>query len=135
MLKACSKCGRIHAPSFQCTPKNYKGGNERKLRSTYKWTKKSLQVRNDANYLCEYCRSKFGVIEYRNVEVHHITKINRGADQLLEDENLICLCQEHHKMADAGLIPQEELRDIANRRIEKHTIPGAKNNPPGVFYG
>ena len=130
MLKSCSKCGKIHSPYFQCTPKSYEGGSERKLRSTYKWTQKSKHVRDDANYLCEYCRDH-GIIEYRNIEVHHIDKLkDAGAGALLDDANLICLCQEHHKQADAGDIPKEVLREIACRRINHQTMPGVKIIPP-----
>ncbi len=130
MMKSCSKCGKIHDSNFKCTPKTYNGGNERNLRSTYKWTQKSKQVRDDANWLCEYCRDK-GIIEYRNIEVHHIDKLkDAGAGVLLDDTNLICLCQEHHKMADAGQIPKDVLREIASRRIENRVPPGKKIIPP-----
>ena len=63
MYKACSRCGKIHDVNYKC----YKGisyiakGNERKLRNTNKWHKKSEEVREKAHYLCEVCLDK-GII-------------------------------------------------------------------------
>lgn len=115
MLKACSKCGKIHDDSFQCTKRIYPSDKERKLRSQYSWTKKSLQIREEAHNLCEVCRAQ-GRYTYDNIEVHHIVKLRDNADGLLEDDNLIALCQEHHKMADKGELSVEYLKKIVAER-------------------
>lgn len=117
MYKSCSKCGKIHSDKRQCEiVRSFNGGNERKLRSTYSWTKASLRVRESAHYLCEVCKDK-GVYTYNNIEVHHIVKVRDDESKLTDDENLICLCQEHHKQADNGEIDKNYLIDLAKRRV------------------
>ena len=118
MYKACSRCGKIHDSSFKCTANDiHKNRTERKLRSTYKWTKKSEEIREKANYLCEVCRDK-GIINYTDIEVHHITKVIDDPNSLLDNYNLICLCQDHHKQADKGLIDRDYLLKLARKREE-----------------
>ena len=116
MYKSCSKCGRIHPMSFKCQSKRtYNGGDERKLRSTNKWTEKSKEIREKANYLCEVCRDQ-GRYTYYGLEVHHITKLAQDKSGLLDNDNLICLCIEHHKQADSGELASDYLRELAQRR-------------------
>lgn len=136
MLRSCSKCGKIHDPKFNCTPKQYKGGSERDLRSTYRWTKKSREIREQVHYLCEPCLDE-GIYEYRNTEVHHIVKLTGGGeDVLLDNYNLICLCQRHHKLADDGKIDPEYLRRLAKKREDAKETGQEIISPPllkGVF--
>ena len=116
MFKSCSKCGKIHPKNYQCNVgRIYSGGDERKLRSKYSWTKKSEEIRERANHLCEVCRDK-GIITFKDIEVHHIVKVKDDETLLLDNENLICLCQEHHKQADNGLIEKEYLQRLARLR-------------------
>ncbi len=118
MFKACSKCGKIHDASSICpyVKREYTSGAERKLRSKYSWTLKSKQIREQANHLCEVCKDK-GVYTYQNIEVHHIVKLKDNEQGLLDDDNLIVLCQEHHKMADKGELSVDYLRELVGRRI------------------
>ena len=122
MYKSCSKCGKIHDSNYQCKVirKNYGDAQERKLRSTWAWTQKSLEIREKAHYLCEVCRDQ-GEINY-NVEIHHIEKIREDTTKLLDNLNLVCLCVEHHKLADSGQIDKEYLRKLARMR-EGEEIP------------
>lgn len=116
MFKACSRCGKIHDSRYKCNVgKVYEGGLERNKRSTYAWTEKSKEIRERANHLCEVCRDS-GVITYEGIEVHHIVKVRDDASLLLDNNNLICLCQEHHKQADKGLIDVEYLRKLVSKR-------------------
>ena len=116
-LKSCSRCGKIHPRGYKRNVGGvYSGGEERKLRSKYAWEKKSKQIREDAHGLCELC-FMHGKYTYNNLEVHHIVKLTEDPDGLLEDDNLICLCQEHHKQADAGQIDVRALREVAQLRI------------------
>lgn len=115
-LKSCSRCGKIHARSYKCNVgRVYKKTEDDKLRSTWAWTKKAKQIKEDANGLCEVCRAQ-GVYTYDGLEVHHITKIREDTKGLLEDDNLICLCVRHHKEADEGEIDAEYLRELARKR-------------------
>lgn len=117
MKRACSKCGRVHnwnekCPSFK---REYQDSEERRLRSKNKWTQKSLDIRERANFLCEVCRDQ-GLYTYDGVQVHHIVKLRTHSDGLLDDNNLVCLCPEHHRQADNGEISQEYLRELVKRR-------------------
>lgn len=118
---ACSRCGKIHPKGYVChvQKKHYKYSyKESKLRSKGAWTEKSKQIREDANYLCEVCKDK-GIYNYRNVSVHHIEKLKDKPELWLDDDNLICLCKDCHRLADAGMIEKEYLKKLARQRIEK----------------
>ena len=118
MKKACSKCGKVHDYSYKCTPdKRIKTDEESRLRKTYKWKTKSLEIREKANHLCEVCR-KENIYTY-DVEVHHITSIRENKALLLDNSNLICLCKMHHKLAEQGAIDKEYLLKLAEEREQK----------------
>ncbi len=117
-LVTCRHCGRMHPRGTKC-PKYkrvYDKDDREKLRSTYKWTMKAKQIKDDAKGLCEVC-TVLGRFNYKALEVHHIVKLRDDPDGLLDDSNLICLCVEHHKQADNGEISAEYLRELAERRV------------------
>lgn len=117
-LKSCSKCGKIHPRNYKCNVgRIYNRYDNDKLRSTYRWTKKALQIKQDANNLCEVCKAN-GVYTYNNLEVHHIEKLRDNPNGLLDDDNLICLCMRHHKEADAGELNADYLRSLVKLRIK-----------------
>ena len=121
MWSTCKRCGRIHAKGFICQKNKriYEGGGERKLRSSYKWTEKSKEIRERAHHLCEVCKAQ-GLITYEGLEVHHITKVKDDESLLLDDNNLICLCTTHHKQADNNEIDKDLLLElVAQRENEK----------------
>ena len=116
MYKSCSKCGKIHDINYRCKAIKYNyTGEERKLRSSYQWTKKSQEIREKAQYLCEVCRDR-NVFTYKDIEIHHIEKVRDNPSLLLDDLNLVCLCIEHHRQADAGEIDADYLRHLATVR-------------------
>lgn len=116
---SCSKCGKIHDATYKCkTSRAYNGGEERKLRSKYKWYKKSKQVKEQSKHLCAVCFDE-GKYTYTNLEVHHIIKLAQDKSKLLDDENLICLCVKHHKLADEGKLEKEYLLKLAQKRIDE----------------
>jgi len=116
MFKACSRCGKIHRQGYTCrVGKVYTGGQERGQRSSTKWTEKSLDIRERSSYLCAVCQDQ-GIINHKSVEVHHIIKVREDESLMYDDSNLICLCQAHHKMADAGEIDADYLRFLAEKR-------------------
>lgn len=116
MLISCAKCGRIHDRGFKC-----RGGaslpqtDEQALRSKYKWTKKSSDIRERSFHLCAICR-ELGDYTPKDVEVHHIVKLKDAPDLLLEDSNLITLCIDHHKAADRGELDIDYLKALARKR-------------------
>ena len=116
MYKSCSRCGKIHDTRYKCNVgKIYQDTEERKLRSKYSWTKKSTEIREKANYLCEICRDQ-GIINYDSVEVHHIVKVRDDKSKVLDDYNLLCLCPEHHRQADAHEIDIDYMLRLAKQR-------------------
>ena len=117
MFKSCSKCGRVHRAGEKChsDARVKVATEESRLRSTYKWTQKSIEVREKAHYLCEVCRDQ-GVLTYKDTQVHHIEALKERSDLLLENSNLICLCEEHHEQAERGEIDKDYLRKLAQRR-------------------
>ena len=117
MYKACSKCGKIHPAGIACRAwkRSYNGGDERKLRSKYSWTKKSAEIRERAHYLCEVCKDQ-GIYTFKDIEVHHIVKVKDDESKLLDDNNLICLCKYHHMLADDYKIDKDYLCELVARR-------------------
>ena len=65
--------------------------------------------------MCAVCRENH-VYNYFDISVHHIEKVKDRPDLFLDDYNLICLCEEHHKQADRGEIDKEYLRKLAEAR-------------------
>ena len=118
MYKSCSKCGKIHDSNYKCNVgRVYKDSEERRLRNTYAWQQKSLEIREASNYLCAECKEK-GIYNYNDLEVHHITPIREDKTRLLDNYNLICLCNEHHRQADNDEIDRDYLFKLAKSREE-----------------
>ena len=116
MYKACSRCGKVHNYNYKCNKGKIIKHNEiDKLRSTNRWTNKSIEIREASNYLCSVCLDK-GIINYDKVEVHHIVRLQDRPDLLLENDNLIALCRFHHKQADSGKISIEYLQELVKKR-------------------
>ena len=114
-LKACSVCGKIHSADIKCVRKDARADKEHKLRQKSKWHSKSLEIRDRSHWLCAVCLAQ-GTYNHESLEVHHITKLRDNPDGLLDDENLVCLCTAHHKLADDGLIEPELLKKLAQLR-------------------
>ncbi len=88
-----------------------------KLRSTNKWTNKSLEIREASKWLCALCLED-GIYNYNDLEVHHIERLKDNEERLLDNYNLICLCKRHHELADAGKINKQHLEELARNREE-----------------
>lgn len=121
MLKACSRCGRIHDYNYICSSKikrKYSDTEENKLRGRYSWKQKREYIKENANYLCEVCRDQ-GIFTPKPLEIHHITKLKDDPNGLLDNSNLIALCVDHHKQADRGEIDPNYLRRLSNERDKR----------------
>lgn len=123
MYKTCSRCGKIHDTRYKCSIGRYTGrqSEEYKLRNTYDWQQKSIEIRDKANWMCEVCRDRDNRYEYNNLEVHHIVKLKDAPGLLLDNYNLVCLCASCHKKADRGEIDVEYLRKLAKNREDGNT--------------
>jgi hypothetical protein len=118
MWKSCVKCGKIHDINHKC----YIGDNFRKkntkanrFRRTTEWKNKSEEVREDSKYLCAICLDN-NIYNYEQLEVHHIDKLEEVYERRLDNYNLICLCNKHHRLAEEGKIDKEYLFKLAEKR-------------------
>lgn len=124
MLVSCSRCSNIHERGKGCK----KPSNNREKEKTYVsrfrglkvWKNKALEIKKRDKFLCQICLlEKYHTTlkyNFQNLEVHHIWSIARKWDYRLSDWNLITLCQIHHKMAENGTIPMNELLEIAQKQ-------------------
>ncbi len=120
MYKACSRCGKLHKAGYRCAASrdyNTSKTDIDNLRNTRKWHNKAAEIKASSKYLCATCRAQ-GIYTYDNLEVHHITKLRDAPEKLLDDDNLVCLCQNCHTLADGGIIEADYLRELAAKRDE-----------------
>ena len=120
MLKACSRCGKVHEYNYTCNvgkQRKFANTPESRLRSRASWQRKRETVREAAFNLCEVCRDQ-GIYNYKSLEIHHIKKLSQDPNGLLEDSNLICLCTLHHKQADSGELSVDYLLELVARRLD-----------------
>lgn len=121
MFKACSRCGKIHDYNKKC----YVGDNLRKkktkannFRKTTEWKHKSEEIREESKYLCAVCLD-MNIYNYDLLEVHHIEPIEESFERRLDNYNLICLCNMHHRQAEIGAIRSDYLFELAKAREDK----------------
>ena len=116
MFKSCSRCGKVHNTAYKCNyNRDKKDTNARRLRRKNNWRIKSEEIRKSSNYLCSVCRAE-NRYTYKGLEVHHITPIDEDKHRVLDNYNLICLCQEHHKQAEIGKLDRDYLYLLARER-------------------
>ena len=131
MKKSCPYCGRIHERNYVCpkkpAPQKRKkySTDQNKFRSKNAWTRKSIAIRKRDGFMCQVCvRGLYDpekIYQTDNLEVHHIVPLKNDYNLRLDDENLITLCEKHHEMAEAGMIPVSLLKRIVKEQIEKGT--------------
>lgn len=122
----CSRCGVVKR-GHRCPHKPYKKRDKDskadRFRKTKLWTNKSIEIRQRDRYLCRVCEAnQYNTIRQFNgcnIEVHHIIPINEDYNKRLDNDNLISLCQYHHKLAEAGSIPRELLKELISPPMEK----------------
>ena len=117
MLVSCSRCGKMHKRGYKCNVGRADRADHTayKTRSSWTWQKKSKEIKDKSKWLCEICKDK-GYLTYNNLEVHHIVKVKDDETKAFDDYNLLCLCVEHHKQADAGKIDIKYQLELAKRR-------------------
>ena len=115
----CSRCGvvpRGHKCPYKTYRKKERDTQADKFRKSKRWTDKSIEIRQRDKYLCVVCMANLyntvRQFNYNKLEVHHIEKLNENYDKRLDNDNLITLCAYHHKLADNGQIPREELQSL-----------------------
>ena len=122
-MKSCSRCGKIHEHGKRCylNARNYYQGDPeiRKFRNSTAWKKKSSYIKEASKYLCAVCFEQ-NIYNYKDLEVHHIVKLADDMSKSLDDDNLICLCKEHHKLAEENKIPKEKLYELVKKRVQEN---------------
>ena len=103
---------------MKCTAKKgyYRDKNTRyqkdkdylKFIKSKQWYEKSQEIKLLDAYCCLMCQS-LGLISPKYLEVHHIVKVRNDSSLKLDNDNLITLCVNHHKMADSNKIQASEL--------------------------
>ena len=87
-----------------------------RFRNTKVWQLKRAEIKQRDRHLCAVCLANLyntiNWLNYKNVEVHHIEKLEENYSRRLDNSNLISLCSYHHKMADKGEIPREVLYEL-----------------------
>lgn len=112
MQRSCRYCGGIHPVGRMCKPRRAKIRTEaNRVRSTRGWTVTAKSVKARDCYLCLVCLSE-GRVTYDQLEAHHIIPISERPDLALDERNCITLCVACHKLADAGVISRDRLREL-----------------------
>ena len=88
--------------------------------------KKREEIKMRDFYLCPICTAKGRYDKKRkydpqNLQVHHIESVRMAWTKRFENNNLITLCEKHHREAEEGKISKETLRTYI-----KHIPPGLK---------
>ena len=115
MLRSCAACGRIHDSRETCAARRrlpLPKKEQQAFRSTDAWTRKSLAVRQRDLGLCRVCLEE-GVLTWKELSVHHIVPLTEDFDRRLDEDNLITLCSRHHRMAERGELPRQQLAALA----------------------
>ena len=127
MLKSCSYCGRIHDSKYTCKEKPSKKKTITevdKFRWTSLWQKKREEIKRRDLYLCQICiRELYNTVTKYNMEgisVHHNIPINEDYNKRLDNNNLITLCDYHHKMCESGKIRRDEIQKIISEQEAKN---------------
>lgn len=115
----CSRCGvvrRGHRCEYRTSRKKSGDRQSDAFRNTKVWQRKREEIKIRDRCLCQICLrdryNAFSFLNYKTVQVHHITSIQEDYNRRLDNDNLICLCAFHHKMAEEGQIPKRELYEI-----------------------
>ena len=126
MLKSCSYCGRIHDSKYICKEKPIKKKTiteADKFRWTRIWQKKREEIKKRDLYLCQICiRELYNTVTKYNTEelsVHHNTPINEDYNKRLDNNNLLTVCDYHHKMCERGEIARKEVQKIIDEQETK----------------
>lgn len=119
LYKSCPNCGKIHTHTASLCMVGKKRRNYNtvcyQVHRTEKMKQLSEIVREDSNGLCAVCLED-NVLSAGRVEVHHIVKIKDAPELCYDEDNLVCLCNFHHRMAEVGMIDQNFLRKLVQKR-------------------
>ena len=106
-----------------------KDKQEQNFYSGRDWIRLRDMIRCKHNGMCVICYMKDKQITQQNV-VHHIVELKENFDLRLDEENLICLCNNHHNQIhklydrddETKAKTQQWLQDVKRLFEEKFTI-------------
>ena len=120
-LKSCSTCGRVHLSNVMCNAKMNikKSRKDEAIYKSSKWNNVRFNVMNDYNNICLYTFYKEGRVIAANC-VHHIVEIMNNETLAYEEDNLIPLSNEKHRLIHElykkdKVKAQKELREMKAR--------------------
>lgn len=121
MLISCQYCGRVHQRGEVCPRKPLRkkyGTMPERVRNTYAWRKKRDEIKKRDLNCCRLClidetKSQSKRFNYKNLSVHHIVPIEEDFSKSLDDDNLITLCEDHHKLCELGKVSRDFLFELA----------------------
>ena len=118
-LVTCKYCGIVErGHGCKNRPKRVQTKNRTsdKFRNTIAWKRKAEECKVRDRHLCRVCvaglYNTLTQLNYKNLESHHIVPIAEDYSKRLDNDNIITLCQMHHKMAEHGQIPRKVLQEI-----------------------
>lgn len=125
MKKACPYCNKFHEMDYICPKRPQRWRNKAdtaivKFRNSKQWQYKRAYIRMRDRNMCRLCAIGYGdkPVKYvSEVSVHHIVPLAVDFSLRLNDDNLICLCEYHHELAESGKIPAELLKNLAKSEI------------------
>lgn len=124
MLRYCRVCGKIHDDPLcrRVYAQKKRDKVADRFRNSGVWREKREQIRARDYYCCRVCLAA-GVINNRDLSVHHIVPLAANYDLRLDDSNLVTLCRYHHERAEMGQIDRRELQVLADTPVD---LTGAK---------
>lgn len=118
-LVTCRYCGVVQRGHICPHKKSRQKTGDRqsdRFRNTKVWQLKREEIKQRDRYLCQVCLANLyntiNWLNYKGVEVHHITPMQEDYSRRLDNDNLISLCSYHHHMADNGEISRDVLYDL-----------------------
>ena len=111
-LIKCKYCLRIHDRYVECDSKIKNKRNKQKDKynddrykvyndcyNTTRWKKVREEVLKKSNYMCEICK-QLGILNYTDIQVHHIEKIIDNPYKMYDEDNLLVVCRNHHRQIE-----------------------------------
>lgn len=98
--KVCSRCGRVISINEQCGCTHYYPKSQKKEKSETtkalsrkRWLEKAKNIKKRDKFLCQRCLIKYKIINFEDLQVHHIKSREHYPELMYEDENLVTLCK------------------------------------------
>jgi len=116
----------MHKEDYICDkkPANQKRNTKAvRFRNSITWQQKREEIKKRDKHLCQVCiRNLYNPrfqYQYENIQVHHAIPVIESDSGHLDNNNLITICAEHHRMADNYKIPLLKIQKIIKEQENK----------------